>query len=313
MLGGTDVTSQLAGPRFAGGYFMVNGAAEGFAMDPTTPRPDWYPDPDGSGRQRYWDGRAWAEHWHPPVNAPAGQVSQVGASIAGYPPSGQRTITQRNKRSKVGLAITLACLLVALCIGILITVRNHASAPAWSQVPDSLSCTEEDGYYYSKDIDHSLVAEGTVAPAMVTPVAITMAHSDDRILNFTIRFAAPLPPPPRPIITHVDGQSLPDDVGYNLRFDIENNGIGVASVGGNIDSPPAVRRSIGDLGVLVPKSDNYAERTSANIVHISLDVTQLGIDPSSFNPSLKIEATLSKRVQDTRFDSFLCTADGRTP
>jgi hypothetical protein len=39
---------------------MVNGASQGFGLDPTTPGPDWYPDPDGSGRQRWWDGHAWA-------------------------------------------------------------------------------------------------------------------------------------------------------------------------------------------------------------------------------------------------------------
>jgi hypothetical protein len=43
---------------------------------PTTPA-GWYPDPDGSGGQRYWDGSIWTEHRSPAVSAPepTGDVS----------------------------------------------------------------------------------------------------------------------------------------------------------------------------------------------------------------------------------------------
>src|SRR5436190_7533697 len=43
---------------------------------PTTPA-GWYPDPDGSGGQRYWDGFIWTEHRSPAVSAPepAGDIS----------------------------------------------------------------------------------------------------------------------------------------------------------------------------------------------------------------------------------------------
>ncbi|MFL6084806.1 MAG: DUF4352 domain-containing protein [Mycobacterium sp.] len=39
----------------------------------TTPPPPagWYPDPDGSGGQRYWDGSAWTEHQSPATPEPA--------------------------------------------------------------------------------------------------------------------------------------------------------------------------------------------------------------------------------------------------
>jgi hypothetical protein len=30
-----------------------------------TPAAGWFPDPSGSGRQRYWDGERWTEHLHP--------------------------------------------------------------------------------------------------------------------------------------------------------------------------------------------------------------------------------------------------------
>ena len=31
------------------------------------PRADWYPDPSGSGGQRYWDGTMWTDHVRPPA------------------------------------------------------------------------------------------------------------------------------------------------------------------------------------------------------------------------------------------------------
>src|SRR3981081_2553752 len=56
---------------------------------PPTPA-GWYPDPDGSGGQRYWDGSAWTEHQAPgiattpePSEPPAGK--QVGAHRAAEP------------------------------------------------------------------------------------------------------------------------------------------------------------------------------------------------------------------------------------
>jgi hypothetical protein len=47
---------------------------------PSTPA-GWYPDPDGSGGQRYWDGSIWTEHRSPAVGAPE-HASEHSASEA---------------------------------------------------------------------------------------------------------------------------------------------------------------------------------------------------------------------------------------
>jgi hypothetical protein len=33
----------------------------------TSPQAGWYPDPTGSGQQRYWDGAQWTNHYAPPA------------------------------------------------------------------------------------------------------------------------------------------------------------------------------------------------------------------------------------------------------
>jgi len=55
---------------------------------PSTPA-GWYPDPDGSGGQRYWDGSIWTEHRSPAVGAtePAGEhsASEAATSVVSLP------------------------------------------------------------------------------------------------------------------------------------------------------------------------------------------------------------------------------------
>jgi len=50
----------------------------------------WYPDPSGSGQQRYWDGSQWTEHYTPGAGAPAagGYPAQAApARPVGPPPN----------------------------------------------------------------------------------------------------------------------------------------------------------------------------------------------------------------------------------
>lgn len=53
-------------------------------LTPNIPRQGWYPDPGGSGSQRYWNGREWSDLPPRAVDSRAPRAVQLGAAPSGY-------------------------------------------------------------------------------------------------------------------------------------------------------------------------------------------------------------------------------------
>ncbi len=64
------------------------------AQGPTTPPPDWYPDPKDPALLRYWDGATWTEHTSPAQPAQTAEPAQAA----------QATQTAQSTPAKKGLS-----------------------------------------------------------------------------------------------------------------------------------------------------------------------------------------------------------------
>ena len=95
--------------------------------------PGWYPDPDGSGGQRYFDGSVWSGHTSPPplpMYPPYGWPPTSGWKGAqiGRPPSGPGSLADPGRRLAARLLDGLVILpvLAALTVLAVVLVAPHA-------------------------------------------------------------------------------------------------------------------------------------------------------------------------------------------
>lgn len=82
------------------------------------PPADWYPDPEVSGQQRYWDGREWTEHRAPGLHpGPPSYVSDVPEQQPGQNPAGD--VAPWLWQSIVVTVVGFACCSVAFFVPLL--------------------------------------------------------------------------------------------------------------------------------------------------------------------------------------------------
>ncbi len=170
---------------------------------PPTPA-GWYPDPDGSGGQRFWDGSRWTEHRYPAAPTPAPSEERVGAHRKPEPepapepepepdsftqktePVGQRfdlpPATPANRKSGPGLWYGVVCaallaVLVALAVYGFVIKKDPKV-----QISSPTSTTTE-AAPTSTDSSQTTTESATTTAG---PTVVAMGDATDGPLSFTV-------------------------------------------------------------------------------------------------------------------------------
>ena len=92
----------------------------------TTPA-GWYPDPEGSGGQRYWTGESWSDHTAPDA--------QMRAAVPAASKSGP------DPKVIIGLAAGVVALIIVGVVAVVLTMRTETGADAVTYIPADSGAT----------------------------------------------------------------------------------------------------------------------------------------------------------------------------
>jgi hypothetical protein len=98
----------------------------------------WYPDPDGSGGQRYFDGQSWTDHRSPaaPVAVEAPALESVGAEPKSSGPSGKVV---------AGIIAAVAVVLIIGAAAVYMTLRSDVGDATVTRTPADAAAQTSDG------------------------------------------------------------------------------------------------------------------------------------------------------------------------
>ena len=98
----------------------------------TTPA-GWYPDPEGTGGQRYFDGRSWTDHRSPPAPAAAFEAPALDAMQAAPQKSGP------NGKVIAGIVAAVAVLVVVGVAAVYLTMKTDVGDATVTHKPSDAS------------------------------------------------------------------------------------------------------------------------------------------------------------------------------
>ncbi len=123
----------------------------------------WYPDPTAPDRQRWWDGRGWTDHTHPPAlpAPPSSPPPPMAPSPAVDPP-------KRFRWWIVGLgAAALVAVIVAVAAGVLLSRTDRYPSEWDPRVADIVAFDQQErGLDYKHPVEIEFVPEETFAQSV---------------------------------------------------------------------------------------------------------------------------------------------------
>ncbi|MCV7076888.1 DUF2510 domain-containing protein [Mycobacterium szulgai] len=227
---------------------------------PTAPPAAWYPDPDGSGGQRYWDGEHWTKHRRPDPSVPRSRLAAFADGVRrawfGLP-------------AALRLVLPIALVLIVAGVGFIFWTQSPRDDD-WARLPRQLNCR---------------LQEGPKPPDSITVASVAVKHPRAGVLELVIRFVQPLPHSPT-------GSHASGFVGYVLDYSVANNGKKFVELGPEEDTDDLSINSTLATGEasMRPDRDTNARRIAPDTMQIMLELKRLGVDNQRVVPELTLES-----------------------
>lgn len=240
---------------------------------PTSPPAGWYPDPKGSGGQRYWDAERWTTRRRP--DRTAGWAAGARRRWVGLPALAR---------------VAIPAVLILALVGLGLAFWTKSPQDDWAGLPARLSCRTQDG---------------PKPPNGITVSSVEARHPRGSVLALVVQFAQPLPPSP-------SGKHATGFAGYVLTYRVANGGKTFVELGpeeGTNDlAITGGSPENGDDARMRPDRDTNARRIAPDTVQIMLDLKRLGVETDSpVRPQLTLESQFNTPSTTTvRFATQVC-------